>query len=330
MLSIETHHTSDEIDQLQIKGYKCFNLCWKKRRVGRNSGGIAVYIENSILPGVSKIPSVGSENLLIQLKSEYFGFERDVTVCFSYCVPEYSSYQLREQLDVFGDLEQKLSSVGLHTDKLCLGDFNARTGTMPDYLESEENTDIPVPLGLYETDTVGTTSRLNLDTGHNKYGDNLLSLCKSVPLRICNGRKLGDILGGYTCYTYNGQSSVDYCMASPKLFDKIKTFSVGLIQPTMSDHCPITATIEVQTSCQTQSNEYLFIDRPKKIPWDKDIAFRFENLLQTNEFKDKIETLMNESCSNQCEIDRTTASLSTILTDCAVQADITKKSKCQM
>ena len=92
----------------------------------------------------------------------------------------------------------------------------------------------------------------------------------------------------------------------------------------MSDHCPIAATIEVQTSCQTQSNEYLFIDRPKKIPWDKDIAFRFENLLQTNEFKDKIETLMNESCSNQCEIDRTTASLSTILTDCAVQADITK------
>ena len=170
---IETHHTSDEIDQLQIKGYKCFNLCRKKRRVGRNSGGIAVYIENSILPGVSKIPSVGSENLLIQLKSEYFGFERDVTVCFSYCVPEYSSYQLREQLDVFGDLEQKLSSVGLHTDKLCLGDFNARTGTMPDYLESEENTDIPVPIGLYETDTVGTTSRLNLDTGHNKYGDNL-------------------------------------------------------------------------------------------------------------------------------------------------------------
>ena len=44
-----------------------------------------------------------------------------MAVCFSYCVPEYSSYQIREQLDVFGDLEQKLSAVGPHVDKLCFG-----------------------------------------------------------------------------------------------------------------------------------------------------------------------------------------------------------------
>ena len=118
--------------------------------------------------------------------------DRVVSVCFSYCFPEYSSYQIREQLDVFGDLEQKLSAVGPHVDKLCFGDFN---GTKPDYLESEDNTDIPVPLDIYEADTVGTISRLNLDTGTNKYGDFLLILCKSVPLRICNGGKLGDIWG---------------------------------------------------------------------------------------------------------------------------------------
>ena len=196
---IETHHTAEEIDQIQLDGYKCYNVCRKKRRLGRNSGGIAVYIHESILKGVQKIPSSGSENILIKLKQNFFGLSNDIVVCFSYCVPEYSSYQLREQLDIYGDLEQKLSSVGQHVDKLCFGDYNARTGEKLDYLESEDNTDIPVPLDIYETDIMVDLPRQNMDVCTNKYGNNLLSLCKSVPLRICNGRKLGDILGSYTC-----------------------------------------------------------------------------------------------------------------------------------
>jgi hypothetical protein len=39
---IETHHIATEIDQIQLTGYKCFNVCRKKRQFGRNSGGIAV------------------------------------------------------------------------------------------------------------------------------------------------------------------------------------------------------------------------------------------------------------------------------------------------
>ena len=51
---IETHHLATEIDQIQINGYKCFNVCRKKRgNRGRNSGGIAVYISNTLVKGVS-------------------------------------------------------------------------------------------------------------------------------------------------------------------------------------------------------------------------------------------------------------------------------------
>jgi hypothetical protein len=52
---------------------------------------------NTILQGVSKVPSSGSENLLIKLNKSFFGLERDVAIKFSYCVPQYSSYQLCEQ-----------------------------------------------------------------------------------------------------------------------------------------------------------------------------------------------------------------------------------------
>ena len=116
---LETHHLASEIDQIQLEGYKCYNVCRKKKQLGRNSGGIAVYVHTSIQNGVQKIPTTGSENLLIKLKQSFFGLSKDVAVCFSYCVPEYSSFQIREQLDIFGDLEMKLSCVGHTVDKLC-------------------------------------------------------------------------------------------------------------------------------------------------------------------------------------------------------------------
>ena len=268
---LETHHTAAEIDQIQLIGYICFNVCRKKRQFDRNSGGNAVYVKNNIFQGVKKIPS---ENVLIKLKQSYFGLSRDLVVSFSYCVPENSSFQVREQLDVFGDIELKLSSVGQAVDKLCFGDFNARTGLKLDYLQSEDNTDIPVPSDIYETDSISSLPRLNMDSKKNKYGDNLLSLCKSVPLRICNGRKLGDILGSFTCYTPNGQSCVDYCLASPRIFNSIKTFSVGDPILTMSDHCPIRAVVKVKLTSQFQNDEdYQFVENPAKIPWDKNIFF---------------------------------------------------------
>ena len=324
---IETHHTATEIDQLQITGYKCYNVCRKKRQMGRNSGGIAVYVDKNILDGVTKIQSSGSENILIKLKQTFFGLSRDIVLCFSYCVPEYSSYQKREQLDVFGDIEQKLSSLGQGVDKLCFGDYNARTGMKLDYLQSEDNTDIPVPLDIYEMDTVGVLPRQNMDSKTNKYGDNLLSLCKSVPLRICNGRKLGDILGGYTCYTPNGQSCVDYCLASPRIYDRIKIFSVGQPLLTMSDHCPVRAILNVRiNSVSFNSENYEFVDKPIKIAWSKDISYKFENILQSPEYSSKFDKFLSKEIGNsQSAVDIATTEISNLLVAGAVQADTTLK-----
>ena len=284
-------------------------------------------MHETILKGVQKIPSSGSENLLIKLKQSFFGLNRDLVVCFSYCVPENSSYQLREQLDIYGDLELKLSSVGQHVDKLCLGDFNARTAQSLDYLESEDNTDLPIPLDIYETDCMNHLQRQNLDRNTNKYGDNLLSLCKSVPLCICNGRKLGDILGSYTCYTPNGQSSVDYCLVSPRLFDSVQTFSVGQVSA-LSDHCPIRAVLSVNIFTSNIQEHYNYIEIPKKLPWSAEIAVRFENLLQSPEFKVRVEkNLLNQNCDYQEGIDEMTETLTNILVEGATLANVSQRNK---
>ena len=143
-------------------------------------------------------------------------------------------------------------------------DFNARAGLKPDYIPGEDNTDIPVMRDLCNTDTVATWPRGNMDTNTNTYGDKLLGLCKSVPLRICNCRKLGDILGSFTCYKTNGQSTVDYCIVSPKIYHLISTFEVNQFLPNILDHCSLSVTIQTKYFPKQSLPEYKFIQKPPK------------------------------------------------------------------
>ena len=149
---VETMHTADDVDSLQVLGYKCFQVCRKKRRFGRRHGGIAVFVHKSILRGVSKIPTNGAESILLKLNKDHFNFSKDIVISFTYCSPQNSSFLARTQLDPFEDFEQKLNSIDNDTDILVLGDLNAWTGVLPDYIEHEDNDDIPIPQELYETD----------------------------------------------------------------------------------------------------------------------------------------------------------------------------------
>ena len=50
----------------------------------------------------------------------------------------------------------------------------------------------------------------------------------------------------------------------------------------MSDHCPVRAVVEVRINLQRMEREnYTFVEKPTKLAWNKDISFRFENLLQS-------------------------------------------------
>ena len=71
---IETHHTAPDIALMQIPGYRCFNVCRKKLARGPKSGGICVYIHESLQNGVSKVNTAGSESVLVKLHKEFFFF----------------------------------------------------------------------------------------------------------------------------------------------------------------------------------------------------------------------------------------------------------------
>ena len=80
---LETMHTAEDIDRLQILGFKCFQVCRKKRKFGRKHGGIAVYVHNSILNGVSKIPMQGTETIMLQLKKDFFNLGKNLNISFT-------------------------------------------------------------------------------------------------------------------------------------------------------------------------------------------------------------------------------------------------------
>ena len=318
---IETQHTAEDIDKLQIVGFKCFQVCRKKKKAGRKHGGIAVFVHDSILGGISKISTQGSEVIILKLDKTFFKLLRDSFLVFSYCSPSNSSYTIRTQLDPINDLEQKLSNLPPNSDIIVLGDLNARTGQKLDYIEDEDNLDIIVP-DDYVTDTVATFIRGNMDKVTNMYGDNLISLCRNVPLRICNGRKLGDTQGAFTCHKWNGQSVVDYCLTSPNIYNKMSFLKIGNILPSLSDHCSISIAIKTEYINSMKCDEnYAFLPKPQKLPWDKEIAKNFENIIQSIDSKLFIENFaMNGILADQKAIDESTEFLTDFLTNAALKA----------
>ena len=102
------------------------------------------------------------------------------------------------------------------------------------------NNDIFNPKAAFER--IGlVTDRHNLDARKNNNEYNLINLCKSFDQKIVNGRFYCDKYNAnFTCYNNNGNSVIDYAVASSFLFSHIADFEVDISDKNLSDtHCPI-------------------------------------------------------------------------------------------
>ena len=129
------------------------------------------------------------------------------------------------------------------TGKIILtGDFNARTGNMPDYILNEID-NIPV-LDQVVSTSVDCVTRINNDDKTNVYGRKLLNMCINCNINIVNGRTYGDMPGQHTCFQYNGSSVTDYTMVSSDLSKNILYFHV--CNPTfLSDYALIEMKLQI-------------------------------------------------------------------------------------
>ena len=265
-----------------LEGYQCFyEPGYKNPGVtsGRASGGMLVYVKNYIKNFV-KILQLNPYSCFLELDKQISeNLEQNLIVSAHYSPPVNSKYHHKNSCDTIQN--DILNFCDQNTPLILIGNFNARTGDVPDNIEIDPN---------FESQLITQSDfkpRKNLDRTITSQGKIFIETLKTRDLRILNGRFPGDILGNFTTFK-NGHTSVnDYGIVSQNFFDKIENFLVHP-QTTYSDHAPITITIkskidksenEVNGKNNCKNNWYTLNKRKN---WDTDSLSKLNESLKKN------------------------------------------------
>ncbi len=274
-------------------------------RAKRPSGGISVLIRHKFRGlGKQKDVQIIKENDLfvwLKLNKDLIGSIRDVYICALYVPPKDSSFwNTHRDCNPYNLLEQDIVSYQREGDIMLLGDFNARTGNKSDYVSdfNEESVeDFARNTENYILEQLGRVHRINADDKTNTYGNHVLDLCKGLNLRILNGRTFGDSAGEFTCFHYNGKSTVDYCIVSENIIHSIPSLKIS--PPThLSDHAHLSCIMNISPNMGKlkNSNQNNSIEKHKiltKYKWDIDAPIKFKNALKIAEISRELNNLQS-------------------------------------
>ena len=116
------------------------------------------------------------------------------------------------------------------------GDYNSRVGCKNDYISTQDC------INIFEDENYipdNHLRRASQDSKVNTFGNRLIDLCKSLGIRIVNGRLHSDHnIGRYTYVTSIVASVIDYLLTYDYNFSNIVDFKVDCINE-WSDHTPI-------------------------------------------------------------------------------------------
>ena len=112
----------------------------------------------------------------------------------------------------------------------------------------------------------------------NKFGSDLIEVCKSYSLRILNGRTGSDKqIGEYTFIGPNGNSVIDYGICSVDLYKCTEHFEIGT--RTESCHSPIIITYDLKDTNMIYSENEDYAELRTKYIFDRN---------NINQFKERI------------------------------------------
>ena len=269
--------------EFNLPNFCCTNLL----RPDSRSGGVCIGVHKSLQQHTQRLSSGDPDIAGISISRTHLGSQRDLAIINVYDSPDNSAYKLRKSKDSPAGkettLENVLSLLGKLADYdiLLLGDFNARSGPLNHCPAKEDWTDTHNVNDL-------VCSRQSEDTVINERGKKLLDTVSSCNMTILNGNVLGDIFGNYTCSRYNGNSVVDYAIASAELREQIESFEVGDFTE-YSDHRPIMCRISVpRQQPDSPVTGIMFEDAPRRPKWDPE---SFEQHFSLKSVLDKISKL---------------------------------------
>ena len=137
-----------------------------------------------------------------------------------------------------------------------MGDLNGKTRLGEDFVRDGSDKHSPINLSFYTKDT--HLDRSNSDTHPiDQQGKKILQLCKSLSVRILNGRTPGDLSGRLTRYPAKPNeipSAIDYALCCVPMMKDISFFTVSPLTE-ISDHCCISLRIKANVP-QPETNAF--------------------------------------------------------------------------
>lgn len=242
--------------------------------------------------------------------------ERDLYFCTCYIPPEDSPVYRNVQsnlfeFDFFKTLSDDILMYSNMGNVYLTGDFNSRTGQLPDFVE---NLNLDRFISLPDNYTSNISNRLSQDKTVNAFGHKLISLLKMHSLLFVNGRLEH---GKYTYHCVNrngvGGSVVDYLITNQNNFEVISNFEILDITE-YSDHCPLTYNL----LCKHDSIPVNSTSTVTKILWDSSKSQELLNILEQNRtaFNNITQNILN----NEGDLDENFSSFSNLIYNCTVQS----------
>lgn len=328
----ETKINNFDILSVQIDGYVF--ICNNREKYKSKSGGIGVYIKECMYKYISHVKTESKNAVYLYMNENLMGKKTLLAVC--YLEPENSTYA---DPSAFLNLEDDLINFSNGIPTILMGDFNARTAGLSDYVEFDKKLIEQAHLEWctdLEIDCISDKikHRCSKDKGVNNNGYKLIELCKNRNVYIVNGRCGKDASkGDLTC---KQASLVDYVIASPSIFTNISEFEILKYEEMFSDvHCAIHLVLNARAE---KKHDKVLEDTFNKTTgftpiWD----FNKQDDFLTNLSQSKIDSCNSllsqiQSLDNlhlQSEIDKFYEDFCEIFKNSALKSNLIKVHKCR-
>ena len=268
----------------------------------------------------------------------------DVYIGCVYIPPQSSSYGKDHTQHIWDQLEKDTEHFSTKGNVILCGDFNARTGTMEDYIQMDGDNNVYTMPSYYMTDAV--SKRYSSDSITQKYGRKLINICIDNNIYILNGRTLGDLQGSPTCFSPKGKSVVDYFICSQNIMPMVIKFHVDKLNM-FSDHCPLKLSVHLPIQIeppdlklpkhQIQKNKDGIKTEKRNFTekrdscysfeWESDSAEKLLSVLdstciskQITDISDSIKNISQENESAKEKIERSVTDLTNVVISATKQA----------
>jgi exonuclease III len=294
---LETH--CDGSDILSVEGFNCVHVNHHKvKQNGKIDGGIAVLIKQHIRKGIAILDNSNTDYIWLKLEKSYFGLEKHIYMCAAYLPHEQSLYLHNRDQDVLENIEHDIVKYSKDGYIFLLGDLNARSATLSDYIEDDSDKYCSDSEKCHYLVDVNLGARHSQDSVTNNRGQKLADLCIQCRMRIVNGRTLGDTQGYFTCHRPQGSSVVDYMILSEELLQRIQYFHVHKIR-SFTDHCMVSMQMKCNVIKPIHVSEVNLKPMPQKYKWDENSIQRYQHALSDSNVQKSIADILTQTNESQ-------------------------------